>query len=116
MKPSVRNKYVKALRSKKYKQCYEALHKDGAFCALGVLVDIYAKEHRRKWRKEIDGAYSIMGEAIDLPPEVSEWSGCSDDLVNAIMSYNDINRLSFDEIAALIRSNIHDKRPTQVPN
>ena len=41
MKPEIKEKWVKALRSGKYSQCRHALHiQDDGFCCLGVLADL----------------------------------------------------------------------------
>lgn len=45
MNPEVKKKWLEALRSGKYRQATEQLRKGDAYCCLGVLCDLYAKEH-----------------------------------------------------------------------
>jgi hypothetical protein len=44
LKPEVREKWVAALRSGEYTQGTRALNRDGKFCCLGILCDLYHKE------------------------------------------------------------------------
>lgn len=76
MDPKVKTKWLRALRSGKYKQGRSALRtpKDG-FCCLGVLCDLHAKATGGKWEKDELGRYRYLGEA-ELPPQaVAEWAG-----------------------------------------
>jgi hypothetical protein len=96
MKQEVMKKWVKALRSGKYKQCQESLCKistdDGSesFCCLGVLTDLYLQD-RKKQKKgpgikhlivneedeelcQID-KWVVDGEPGLLPKEVAKWAG-----------------------------------------
>jgi hypothetical protein len=98
MKKNIMTKWVKALRSGKYKQCREKLctvdGKTGAesYCCLGVLTDLYLKERKRQkkghgieyfdtFTKEFfdhDGDFAkweIDGEDGCLAPEVAKWAG-----------------------------------------
>lgn len=98
MKKTIMNKWVKALRSGKYKQCREKLcNVDGktgeeSFCCLGVLTDLYLKERKRQKKgpnikffrtytmedMDHEGDFSkweIDGEDGCLAPEVAEWAG-----------------------------------------
>jgi hypothetical protein len=100
MKKNIMNKWVKALRSGKYKQCQEKLCSvdsetgEESFCCLGVLTDLYLKERKRQkkghgiesfytyTKEDIDyeGSFSkweINGEDGILPREVAEWAGFS---------------------------------------
>lgn len=51
-KTETQAKILAALRSGEYKQCNDRLHDGERFCALGVICDVYAKEHGLRW----DGA------------------------------------------------------------
>jgi hypothetical protein len=98
MKKTIMNKWVKALRSGKYKQCREKLcNVDGktgeeSFCCLGVLTDLYLKERKRQkkgpnikffrtyTKEDMDhdfdfSKWEVDGEEGCLPPEVAEWAG-----------------------------------------
>lgn len=49
MNSKVKEAWVNALRSGKYEQGSERLRSVSGFCCLGVLCDIYAKEHNTEW-------------------------------------------------------------------
>lgn len=87
MNQEVKTKWLEALRSGEYKQGRSFLHKNGSFCCLGVLCDLYAKEKptHGKW-ESVDGD-DIMGfrtmetgptNKVYLPLEVADWAGLSD--------------------------------------
>lgn len=78
MNPTVKTKWLKALRSGKYKQGKGALRiiKDGEtqYCCLGVLCDLYAKEKKIKgWNK--NNTFSNTEETAVLPEIVVKWAG-----------------------------------------
>jgi len=105
MKQAVMKRWVDALRSKKYKQTREQLRELDAkgkptngFCCLGVLCDLFAKEHpdakwldREKTEVAMKGrstgcAFSVQTEIVDsnkhefvsvgmLPKPVRLWAG-----------------------------------------
>jgi len=52
MKIDIKTRWIAALRSGEYKQGHHTLHsKDGCFCPLGVLCDLFAKEFDIKWEE-----------------------------------------------------------------
>lgn len=78
MNPEIKARWVTALRSGEYQQTKNNLRDAKGFCCLGVLCDLYAKEHR------IDGWDThTLGETADGEPtgeelpgnEVCEWAG-----------------------------------------
>ena len=103
MKQAIMTRWVKALRSGKYKQTREQLREadkedqpTNAFCCLGVLCDLFAKEHpSAKWldRKTAEDvlnlktsgcAFSVADKAAPdgvsvsagiLPDPVMRWAG-----------------------------------------
>jgi len=98
MKKTIMNKWVKALRSGKYKQGREKLCTvngttgNESYCCLGVLTDLYLKERKRQkkgpnikffhtyTKEDMDhdcnfSKWEIDGEDGCLPPEVAEWAG-----------------------------------------
>jgi hypothetical protein len=98
MKKNIMNKWVKALRSGKYKQCREQLCSvsgttgEESYCCLGVLTDIYLKERKRQkkgpnikffhtyTKEDMDhelnySKWEVDGEVGCLPGEVAEWAG-----------------------------------------
>lgn len=79
MNKEVKAKWLKALRSGKYKQGDSYLRrKDGTYCCLGVLCDIYKKETGEgHW----DGSRFNVGSYgnSEIPPsKVAEWAGLED--------------------------------------
>ena len=53
MNTAIKPLWIAALRSGEYKQGHHTLHsKDGCFCALGVLCDLYAKQFGFEWEEQ----------------------------------------------------------------
>lgn len=76
MKPIIKKQWIKALLSGKYKQGKNYLNKGVKFCCLGVLSDLYAKEHNVKWEdKEGSNGKLLFNEADVLPSKVMRWAG-----------------------------------------
>lgn len=98
-------KWVKALRSGKYKQGRRALHHlpTDTFCCLGVLCEIsdVAVKHRPKG---IDNVY-YAGNAMTLPISVQNWIGINSDNPKVkgleLAAWNDRGE-PFEKIADLI--------------
>lgn len=85
MNPTVKDKWLEALRSGEYEQGRDALYMQGKHCCLGVLCDVYAKEtgegsfapphiDSNPWTFEC----AVDGDDSSLPAEVLHWSGLSD--------------------------------------
>jgi hypothetical protein len=74
MNKRIKARWVKALRSGKYKQGRTQLKMktpDGdLFCCLGVLCDLHSKSTKAQWRGE-----NYLDQAAALPEEVQAWSG-----------------------------------------
>lgn len=79
MKPEIKEKWVKALRSGEYIQGRSMLHPGPErWCCLGVLTDIYAKENNISWQNNPygeEGTASFQGEFNLLPSSVYRWAG-----------------------------------------
>ena len=118
MKKKVKEQWVKALRSRKYKQCKLRLkNADGEFCVLGVLCDLYAKENEIDWEMSITGqSYLIEGSSTTLPQKVRSWAGIQRKAVDfedgqptdpetQLMYLND-NGTGFREIANVIEEKL----------
>lgn len=118
MKIKVKEMWIDALTSGEYEQGQGLLNKDGKFCCLGVLEDLYAKEHGVKW---IPFGTDALGEAMvldlkggctnpfTLAEEVQVWAGLNDSnpSVNGdpLAWLNDKADMSFNQIATLIEEN-----------
>ena len=88
MNSQVKEKWVAALRSGEYQQGINSLRSNQGFCCLGVLCDLYAKEHNENW--EYVNAYSEQTtkakdswyfdeERQFLPWKVMNWAGIEDE-------------------------------------
>lgn len=69
MRKDIKAKWIRALRSGKYRQGDGQLRNDDKFCCLGVLCDIHAKATGEKW----DGN-TYAGVEIQLPVSVAKWA------------------------------------------
>ena len=74
MNPQIKQKWVSALRSGEYQQTKGFLRKEGGFCCLGVLCDLYGKENNVEWDLTHNG-YEFQNKQSYLPSSVVEWSG-----------------------------------------
>lgn len=98
-------KWVKALRSGKYKQTQYFLRNEGGFCCLGVACDLYNSNH---W----DGA-RYLSKSSSLPQKVADWLGLrdkcgsyDDSRIDRNLTYlNDQKGMAFNEIADFIEEN-----------
>jgi hypothetical protein len=122
MNQQIKQQWIEALRSGEYSQAQEELRVGDSFCCLGVLCDIYSKSKGANFWTETkrgSGCYYFESlpeqyEFATLPQNVSEWAGLHDD--NPIVEYgeekvaisdlNDRERLSFNQIAAIIEDQL----------
>lgn len=124
MNEEIKEQWVKALRSGKYKQGREALRKKDpktgqwTYCCLGVLCDLYQKKHQSiKWQENKRGGYChIHDNGASLPTEVQEWAGLGhpsgtfvwvkhkgEHTVQSLVCVNDTLKWSFNTIANIIK-------------
>lgn len=109
MKKIWKKRWLKALRSGKYKQTAGTLRDAYGFCCLGVLCDVVAKHENKKWRRN-----TFSGEMANLPEYVSELVGIegSDPDIKykydfvALSYLNDSEGLDFNELADLIEKQL----------
>lgn len=121
LNPNAR-KWVRALRSGKYKQTKEVLHrvtKRGkkevhTYCCLGVACELYIESGGRLGRSSANerGAIAYAGSRTSLPPKVQKWLGLthregslSDPVLGAycLSNLNDAGK-QFSAIAKVIES------------
>lgn len=106
MNQEIKTRWIEALRSGNYQQGKDGLFHCGKFCCLGVLTDLYIKEHGLQWNQDSADLWSFEEEGGVLPRSVQQWSGI--DFPNPTIlgdratDHNDNYHLSFNEIAALI--------------
>ena len=121
MKSEIKELWLDALNSDNYRQGRGQLLKDGEFCCLGVLCDVYIKQtNLAEWLPPIPvtGKHMIVdidalaGDYITagLPWSVRQWAGClsyDPHILYKGDSYplshlNDVFGLNFKQIAQLI--------------
>lgn len=104
MDKKIKEKWVKALRSKKYKQTRGSLKDDSGYCCLGVLCDIHDQDQENTETGWYDNFYFSNNQII--PIEVKKWAKL--DKFNPeikgipLSEYNDCLCYSFKKIANLI--------------
>ena len=109
MNKKVKKKWLKALRSGKYKQTTGQLKRDNKFCCLGVLCDIHAKENNKRWNQK----NTYHHNSGSLPIHVKKWAALNESNPRYKGKYvylaaaND-NRMSFKRIANIIEKNYKD--------
>lgn len=114
MKKSIKTKWLKALRSGKYKQGIGRLNKDGKMCCLGVLCDLYTKEKGIKWiESPLERGAFVIQDHVALPPiSVQKWSGLynyqqvRNSKPTNLYILNDKEMKSFKQIANLIEKSL----------
>jgi len=78
MNKEIKEQWIAALTSGKYKQGIGQLRSGNKFCCLGVLCNLHAQAHPEIAEKQTrPGKY--MGEDSFLPNEVMEWAGLDSD-------------------------------------
>ena len=114
MKPKIKKKWLKALRSGEYAQCKKVLVNNiDEFCCLGVLCDISDKgewidpkskdnHYIGKWHYELD---KYDEDWAELPAGISTWSEINPDEEVTLTRMNDAG-YSFKEIADYIEKNL----------
>lgn len=115
MNQQIKEKWLEALRSGKYKQGSFRLRKSegNRFCCLGVLCDLYFEDHDEDW---VEGVYgweaNEIGEMYVLPRRVMEWADLDDCNPGMYTSFvpiselNDIQEYEFEELADLIEEQL----------
>lgn len=117
MNKQIKARWIKALRSGKYKQGVGVLRtEDNKYCCLGVLCDLHSKSTGTKWKKTIDSDFpwEYLDTDIDLPLEVREWANLpinpDNNMAAQLSAYNDgagnVSRKTFVGIAKLIEKHL----------
>jgi hypothetical protein len=129
MNPQVKEKWISALRSGDYQQGTGNLRSVSGYCCLGVLCDLYAKEHNQKWEfrgieetnLQPQDYWCFGGENKFLPAKVMDWAGLANECpeivycdleddeelnyTNTVAELND-DGMNFHQIAALIEEQL----------
>ena len=110
MNQQVKEKWLSSLRSGDYKQTRLHLRTDNGFCCLGVLCDLYGKEHNVEWKlMNNNHFYVFQDETATLPLSVIECAGVEDDnpeICETPLSRLNDNGSTFNEIADLIEKHL----------
>jgi hypothetical protein len=102
-------KWAAALESGEFEQGREALNSNGQFCCLGVACEVAIREGVPLEKKE-HSLYTVYydGERDMLPPSVQAWLSLADSAGayagGRLIEDNDDRRLTFKEIAEIIRT------------
>lgn len=110
MDPDVKEKWITALTSGEFKQGNGKLLNDGKYCCLGVLCEIFRREHpdSSHWIFSTYSSSTMFAVSRDVssgrcPTGVVNWSGMDDDRQEALIDFNDSRHKSFKWIAAYIK-------------
>lgn len=81
MNQEIKQKWLEALRSGKYEQGKYYLNRDGVYCCLGVLCDLYLKEHNLQWQpiKKPEGTFVVKTHHAILERDVWNWAELPDE-------------------------------------
>jgi hypothetical protein len=110
MKQNIMKKWIKALRSGKFKQGMGTLKQynskgEAQYCCLGVLCELYNQDMKKNKKKTLpekvydnDCAFShgycrLGGKMDDLPKEVMKWAGMDNSMGRFYANYYDNNIL-----------------------
>jgi hypothetical protein len=123
--PIVKERWVKALKSNKYRKGSGRLRilsylkgEQDLFCVIGVLCDLYAQVGPEKWQLSLSaGGYSFDGMSENLPDAVAKWADLPKIPMVRIKRninkrkvplalLNDEEELSFEELADLIEEQL----------
>jgi hypothetical protein len=128
MKKKIAKKWIKALRSGKYKQGKGYLKQinnkeNYTHCCLGVLCELYNEDMKKKHKKllkitrdHFSNFYCFNGNRVDLPIQVQQWANLSTSdgyftdhryVSDSLASLNDREK-TFKDIATAIENNIEN--------
>jgi hypothetical protein len=111
-KEEVALQWMAALRSGDYVQAKNYLRDLGGFCCLGVAAEVYRQcGGDAKWLGRGDGMpYQLVAgnsaASALLPYEVQNWLGIDKDVEHDFVNYNDVDELSFEEIAEQVEEDL----------
>jgi hypothetical protein len=100
MNQELKNKWIEALRSGKYKQGRNYLRMGDSFCCLGVLCDV---DDPSKWRANHFVSARMYGDNLSCLPD---YFPLSPRARASLMRMNDVQNKSFEEIADWIEENV----------
>lgn len=102
MEKSIKNKWIKALKSGEYRQARGKLKRGSRMCCLGVLCDIIDPKGWKKNTFYFKDTYNNGS----LSDSVLSYSKLEEEEMNHCIIMNDEDKLSFEEIAKYIKENL----------
>ncbi len=109
MDSAIKTKWIEALRSGKYTQAMSGLRNcNDGYCWLGVLCDILDPNawSRQPWSSHYEFGRGNNRNAGTLPTYIKWDTGISSDTEAQLVEMNDIEKLSFNQIADYIEKNL----------
>lgn len=107
MKKRIKQNWIKALRSKKYKQTYKYFKYNNCYCVMGVLLDTIKKEFKLVWKLNDEySQFSLIYNKENMV-EISYVDflndiGLTSNNINTLMTLNDRRKLNFRQLANYI--------------
>ena len=114
MHKNVKEKWIAALRSGKYKQGRNNLNNNGAYCCLGVLCEVFIKgggnlsqglHHKDKHLRAYNGRTGLLPLVVQRWAEMETSNGKYNNDKDSLAFRNDAG-LSFDKIATVIEEQV----------
>ena len=108
MNSQVKEKWIAALRSGEYQQGINSLRSNQGFCCLGVLCDLYAKEHNENWEHvnayseqntKAEDSWYFQEETQFLPEKVMNWAQLEDNNPEVEILDKDDNLLEYEVLS-----------------
>lgn len=120
MNIKIKKRWLAALRGGRYEQITVKLYDGKGFCCLGVLCDLYLKEHKKEWDNQgWDKRFFIEDNSSGLPEVVQKWAGIEVGPLsyrvplsksyggeNTLTELNDKKLYSFNQIAEVIEKEL----------
>lgn len=109
MNAAIKERWLAALKSDEYRfgrcylkseRCIDGSYEPACHCALGVLIDLYAKDHPEEevWFPRPSGVWSVFGTPhrgqtvlldASLPQRIMEWAELSEEHADRVPDLND---------------------------
>ena len=104
----LKQKWLDALRSGEYQQGQNYLCNDSKYCCLGVLAEINGDlaPSEKESIKIVDRKYSGVPLEATFPSELMKKYGLKDTHCQQLMSLNDYDRFTFEQIADYIEETL----------
>lgn len=107
---TLRARWIDRLESSAFQQTYKKLcNGQGAYCCLGVAAEILVEENLYMWNDSHTNLVTGYGETdAELDQDMADLFGLTGDAQSVLVALNDAFRLTFEEIAQVLKSGIPD--------